>query len=696
MKKNIYSLLLLLGSCQFLMAQQVATKVAIDEARAYRSTPEKVHDLVHTKLKLRFDFAKRQVYGEEWLSVKPHFYPVQELSLDAKAMLIHKVMLNGNSLKYQYDGKILKIQLDKIYNRQENYTIYISYTARPEEVKEEGSEAIKDAKGIYFINADGKDRDKPTQIWTQGETESNSVWFPTIDKPNQKSTQEIYLTVPERFVTLSNGLLKEQVKNNDGTRTDYWKMDLPHAPYLFFIGVGEFEIVKDRWREVPVNYYLEKKYAPYAKKIFGNTPEMLDFFSRITQVKYPWPKYDQIIVRDFVSGAMENTTAVSHAEMAYNVIEEETGENFWEGTIAHEAFHHWFGDLVTTESWSNLTLNESFATYGTYLWYEYKYGKDHAESERLKSRIGYLSKKGFKNKLVRFYYDKREDLFDTVSYNKGSQILHMLRKYLGDDVFFAAMKKYLVDHSFGAAEAHQWRIALEKISGKDLNWFFNQWYYGYGHPKLDIRQAYDKASKKITLTITQTQEEPLFEFPYSVDIYRKDGAKEHREFWVKNQKENIFYFDFPQEPALINPDPEHVLLASVESRKNLQDYLFQYKHASEFFDRYEALENIIASEERLAKGQKTLIKALKDDYYGFRMLSLNYLNLKEEKTRKKALPIILDMAQNDPKTLVQEFAIRKLTELNHGKGFINIFKKGSESPSKAVRNASLEALSNLK
>lgn len=693
MKKNLcLSIFLLLGfhPC---IAQQPDVLTSEYILKEYRSTPQRVNDMVHTKLKLRFDFNKRQVYGQEWLTVKPHFYQVKELSLDAKAMLIHQVMLNNRALKYRYDGKILKIQLDKSYDRQSNYTIYINYTARPEEVKEQGSQAIKDAKGIYFINADGKDPDKPTQVWTQGETESNSVWFPTIDKPNQKSTQEIYLTVPDRFTTLSNGLLREQVKNNDGTRTDYWKMNLPHAPYLFFIAIGDFAIVKDQWKEIPVNYYLEKKYAPYAKKIFGNTPEMLDFFSKITRVKYPWPKYDQIIVRDFVSGAMENTTAVSHAEKAYEVIEEEPGENSWEGTIAHEAFHHWFGDLVTAESWSNLTLNESFATYGTYLWYEYKYGKDFAESERLANLMGYLSRKDFNKDLVRFYYDQKEDLFDAVSYNKGAQILHMLRTYVGDEVFFAAINKYLIDHQFGTAEAHDWRIALEKISGKDLNWFFNQWYYGSGHPKLDFRQTYDKKNKKIALTITQMQEGPLFEFPYSVALYRKNGQKEHREFWVKKKKENIIHLDFSEQPALINPD--NTVLAVVQSHKSLKDYVFQYEHSVDFFDRFEALQAIVLSKDHLEEGQKTLIKGLKDKYYGFRILSLEYLNLKEKKTRKQSVPIILNMAQNDPKAFVRAIAIAKLAQLDNRKDFIHIFKKAGESSSKVVREASFEALSKL-
>ena len=218
---------------------------------------------------------------------------------------------------------------------------------------------LPDAKGLYFINPKGEEKDKPTQIWTQGETEANSVWMPTIDKPNQKTTQEIYMTVPAKYVTLSNGLLISQKKNADGTRTDYWKMDLPHAPYLFFMGVGDFAIVKDSYKGKEVSYYVEKEYAPVARSIFGNTPEMMKFFSEKLGVEYPWQKYAQIVGRDYVSGAMENTTATLHQESAYQNARELVDGIRWEGTIAHELFHQWFGDLVTAESWSNLTVNES-------------------------------------------------------------------------------------------------------------------------------------------------------------------------------------------------------------------------------------------------------------------------------------------------------------------------------------------------
>src|SRR5215217_1553277 len=321
----------------------------------YRETPEKINDLVHTKLDARFDYSKSQLIGKVWLTLKPHFYATDSLRLDAKGMEIKTVALVTGTknvpLKYDYDGLFLNIHLGKTYKGGEPYTIYIDYVAKPDEYKGQGSAAITNAKGLYFINPRGEEEGKPTQIWTQGETESNSVWIPIIDKPDQKTTDEIYMTVPAKYVTLSNGKLVSQKKNADGTRTDYWKMDLPHAPYLLFMGVGDFAIIKDSYKGKEVSYYVEKEYAPVARKIFGNTPEMIAFYARITGVDYPWVKYSQIVGRDYVSGAMENTTATLHQESAQQDARELTDGNRWEDVIAHELFHQWFGDYVTTESW---------------------------------------------------------------------------------------------------------------------------------------------------------------------------------------------------------------------------------------------------------------------------------------------------------------------------------------------------------
>jgi aminopeptidase N len=272
----------------------IAQSMQENDKKTYRATPTKINDLIHTKLNATFNYEKSQLNGNVWINLKPHFYATDSLLLDAKGMQINKVQLVKKGkylpLKYQYNGKELNIRLDKSYTRKELYTIYIDYIAKPNELEAAGSAAITDAKGLYFINPTGEDKDKPTQIWTQGETEATSVWVPTIDKTNQKSTQEFNLTVPAKYVSLSNGKLAQQVINKNGTRTDKWVMTQPNSPYLFFIGVGDYAVVKDQYKGKEVSYYVEKPYEKVARKIFGNTPEMMQFFSTKLGVEYPWVK----------------------------------------------------------------------------------------------------------------------------------------------------------------------------------------------------------------------------------------------------------------------------------------------------------------------------------------------------------------------------------------------------------------------
>ena len=586
MKKTLFTIIALLLS-GYTFAQTDTSGRSV-----YRATPEKKTALKHTKLKVDFNFTNQTLNGEEWLTASPYFYATDSLILDAKAMLIHKVALEQNGkqkpLSYSYKNDMLRIKLNKTYQKGETYTVYIRYTAQPEKVTDKGSRAITDAKGLYFINPNGE-ADKPMrQVWTQGETEGSSCWFPTIDKPNQKTTQEIEMTVPDSFVTLSNGVLKSSDKKGN-MRTDYWVMDKPHAPYLFFMGAGEFAVVKDTpWRgKVPIEYYVEKEYEPVAKQIFGNTSEMITFFSERFGYDYPWAKYAQMVVRDFVSGAMENTTAVSHAESAYQSAEALADQNYWEPIIAHELAHHWFGDLVTTESWSNLTVNESFANYGEYLWLLHKYGKDAAEYHLSNNTLQYQHRvNDFAKDLVRFGYDSREDMFDLVSYNKGGAILHMLRHYLGDEAFFAGITDYLKTNEYGTGEAHQLRLSLEKVSGKDLNWFFNQWYFGNGNPTVNVEKTFSNG--KLTLKIIQTQsEELLFQFPLDIDIYRNGKAERHS-VWVDARKENTFTFAMKKAPELIDINPEGVVLIDEQYHKTWAEYLYQMQRAKSLKSRMQA------------------------------------------------------------------------------------------------------------
>ncbi|MFD2919728.1 M1 family aminopeptidase [Terrimonas rubra] len=691
------TILVLAAVCCSLLtyAQHAEAPADTSWKKEYRETAPVINQLVHTKLDVKFDYNKSYLLGKAWLTLQPHFYATDSLTLDAKGMDIHQVALVKGSanqkLAYKYDGLFLRIKLDKSYKGKEKYTVYIEYTAKPDEFKVEGSEAITDAKGLYFINPKGEEANKPTQIWTQGETEASSVWFPTIDRPNQKTTQEIYMTVPAKYVTLSNGKLMSQKKNTDGTRTDYWKMDLPHAPYLFFMGVGDYAVITDKWKGKDVTYYVEKEYAPVARKIFGNTPEMMTYFSKITGVEYPWVKYAQIVGRDYVSGAMENTTATLHQESAQQDARELIDGNEWEHVIAHELFHHWFGDYVTSESWSNLTVNESFANYSETLWNEYKYGKDYADDKGYGELQGYLGSNSESKDLVRFHYRDKEDMFDAVSYNKGGRILHMLRNQIGDSAFFKGMNNYLTTNKYKAAEAHQLRLAFEEVTGRDMNPFFNQWYFNNGHPVVDISYDYNDEKGIATVIVKQLQKSGyLYQLPLAVEIY--NGATKTRHQVLASQAVDSFTFKYTKRPDLINVDADKVTLWVKKDNKTLDNFIHQYKYAGNYLDRKEAVD-FAAKNATETKAIDLLKTALKDKYDGLRTYTLQKLDFKNAALKKAVEPVISDLAKNDPKSTIRGNAIGALGAYEPTAAYLDIFKKAIYDSSYTVAGNALYALS---
>ena len=695
MNKILFVLVLLLCSGNMIFAQPVIESIDTSWKKDYRETATRINNLVHTKLEVNPDFSKSYLYGKAWLTLKPQFYPTDTLTLDAKGMEIKKLTLVKNGkhtpLKYTCDDWQLRIQLDKTYKANDSYTIYIDYIAKPDEFEEKyAKNQMLGIKGMYFINPKGEEKDKPTQIWTQGETESSSAWFPTIDKTNQKTTQELTVTVDNKYITLSNGKLVSQKKNADGTRSDYWKMDLPHAPYLFFLGVGDYAVIKDSWKGKEVNYYVEKDYAPVAKKIFGNTPEMMTFFSKITGVDYPWIKYSQITGRDFVAGAMENTTATLHQESAQQDARELIDGNNWESTIAHELFHQWFGDYVTTESWSNLTLNESFANYSETLWDEYKNGKDAGDAQNYSDMQGYLQSGSQNKDLVRFHYKDKEDMFDAVSYNKGGRVLHMLRNHIGDEAFFKAINLYLTTNKFKSAEAHQLRLAFEEVTGRDLNWYFNQWYFGSGNPTVEIDYVYDDAAGKAIVIVKQTQKSgKIFRLPLAIDIY--NGSKKVRyNVWANNAVDS-FSFNYTQRPDLINADGDKILLWAKKDNKTLDNFIHQYKYAGNYMDRREAIDFASKNQDE-SKAVELLKLALTDKYKGLRSFAINKLDLKKEGIKTAVEASLLHLAKNDKYSTVRGDAINALG--NYKKAdYVSLFKSALNDSSYTVAGNALTALS---
>ncbi|MBL7700857.1 MAG: M1 family metallopeptidase [Ferruginibacter sp.] len=689
--KRILFLLALIAGPFFVTAQPGAEAPDTSWKKLFRESSPRINDLVHTKLDVKFDYDKSYLYGKAWITLKPHFYNTDSLLLDAKGMEIKEVAImkgaSKSKLKYNYDGFELRISLDKIYKGGENYTVYIDYVSKPNELKTKGSAAITDAKGLYFVNPKGEQKDKPTQIWTQGETEASSVWMPTIDKPNQKTTEEIYMTVPAKYVTLSNGLLVSKKVNADGTRTDYWKMDLPHAPYLFFMGVGDFAVVKDSYKGKEVSYYVDKEYASVARGIFGYTPEMMKFFSEKLGVEYPWQKYSQIVGRDYVSGAMENTTATLHQESAYQNARELVDGIGWEGTIAHELFHHWFGDLVTAESWSHLTVNESMADYSQTLWMEYKHGKDAGDAENLQGLQAYLSNPNeAKKNLVRFHYADKEDMFDLVSYQKGGRVHHMLRNYVGDDAYFKSLNNYLTNNKFKPGEAGQMRLAFEEVTGKDMNWFWNQWFYGNGHPIVKIDYNYDIPGQARVI-IEQTQKtDKVFRLPLAIDVYN-GATKKRYSVWVEN-KIDTFSFNYSQKPDLINVDADKVMLWAKTDNKTAENYIHQVKYAPNYLDRKEALDYFAK------KNMPELAMGLTDKFAPLRRSAITKLEASKIAEDAKVIEGIEKIANTEKDRRTKAAAISYLAKTGNTK-YKPLYENNINDSSYSVAGAALEGLIGL-
>lgn len=664
------------------------------EPKIYRGERTLRFKLSHTKLDVRFDWKKQHVLGNATLTLEPYFYAQSHVLLDAKGFKIHEITrVSGDSiqaLQYDYDGKMIDIDLERKYLRGQKLNLNIKYTARPNEINDADS-VTNDRKGLYFINPSGSESGKPQQIWTQGETNSNSRWFPTIDAPNQKTTQEIYITVQDRFKTLSNGTLVFSKSNLDSTRTDYWKMDQPHAPYLIMLAVGDFTVVEDEWQGKKVDYYVEPAYRKYAKAIFGNTPEMMGYFSELLNYPYPWDKYSQIVVRDFVSGAMENTTASVFMEDLL-VNSRELIDYNWDDIIAHELFHHWFGDLVTCESWSNLPLNESFASYGEYLWKSHKYGKNEASYFLYDELDSYLSEAEYKKEdLIRFYYDGSEDMFDNHSYAKGGLVLHLLRNQVGDEAFFKSLEYYLKNHAYGKAEIHELRLAFEHIAGEDLNWFFNQWFLSAGHPNLHIGEEYDSESQKLIIKVRQDQDldiSPIYQLPLSVDIWENDQKAQYNIEINKPYQE--FEFESKRKPELVMVDSDYLLLGEKIHEKSMNQFQFQYQHYPENIRaRLESIEYFkdhpTDSISKIMAGEALddSFRVIREDALQFFEADTTGLFFDHEKQIKS-------MATNDSNPLVKATAISVLATKNLKK-YVDVYKANLYDSSYFVAGQALYA-----
>jgi aminopeptidase N len=636
---------------------------------SYKASYKIYFDLLSTKLNLRPVFKEKVIYGTAELLLKPHFYDQNQLVLDAKYMKINSVELitaSGNKkLNYSYDTMQLKIDLERYYTRNDQIALLIDYVSQP---YVQDSLQRESDRGIYFIDVEDKNPYKPMHMWSQSEEEAASCWFPTLDATNQKSTEEIFVTLDKNLISLSNGLLLDSKDNGDGTKTDHWKQDKPHSPYLFFLAIGDYYKSTSYWRDKEVSAYTFPKYKDDVAEIFKNMPEMMEFFSQKLGVDFPWDKMANIMAYDYTAGAMENSSAIIYYEsLLCNRQKLIDGDFDW--IISHELFHQWFGDLVTAESWANLTLNESFADYSEYMWYDYRDGKDLGDAYRYKATQKYIRSSKFKNEpIINYYYDSPHDNFDDIRYEKGGAVLHMLRNYVGEDAFFKSLNKYLTNFKFNSAEISDLRKVFEEITGEDLNWFFTQWWMSKGHPVLDITHKYDEKNKTIELTVRQTQSDfdgPTFRIPTKVDIYL-NGKKETKIIDV-NDRISTFYFPAASAPQLVNFDADKVLLCEKKEDLSETELIFKFYNAPLFLDKLEALKALALRQKDNAKVQELLLKALQDKNWNIRQEAVESIEVDKYANKAQLSLAIQNIINTDAKSSVREKAINKIARIEKNK-----------------------------
>ncbi len=539
------------------------------------------YDLQHSRIALRFDLDQKKVIGDVTHTLTILRDSTSEIIFDSAGLTIQSVTVNKSSAKFETKDDKLIIPLATAAHTGDKFDVNIRYEAKP-------------TKGLYFILPDKDYPDRPKQVWTQGESEDTRYYLPTYDYPNDRLTTETILTVPASWLTVANGKLISVTEAANGMKTWTWKESQPSSTYLITVVAGELDEVKDTWRGMPVTYYAPKGRGDRLSINYGRTPQMLELFSTKLGVNYPWEKYAQSMVDDFVAGGMENSSATTNTSSSLQhpklAAEYTTGQD---GLISHELGHQWFGDMVTCKDWGDIWLNEGFATFMEYMWTEAHFGKDEADAERWNStRQWFADTNLYAKPIVRHDFNDSGE-FDGNAYTKGGWVLYMLRHQLGDDAFYRGLKHYLEVNRGKNVVTADLAKAMEETTHTNVDQFFDQWLYGAGAPKFDLAYKYDDAKHEVALTVKQMQKVEghvgLFRVHADVEITTASGPKLFP-ITISNEKDTeTFAFHADSTPLLVLFDKGNQVLKSVDFHKEKKEWLYQLKNATEFADRADAI-----------------------------------------------------------------------------------------------------------
>ena len=651
----ILLLLVLLAPCAAPAQQQVnpdQLRPPFNDPRAARHwTRDRAYDLQHVKLELGIDWEKREIAGTATLTLAPLNDGLTRVTLDAAELTIEAVTTSGGGkLDFAAGAKELTVVLDRAYSAGEAVTLAIRYRARPR-------------KGFYFVAPDQAYPTKPRQAWTQGESEYNHYWFPSYDFPNDKVTSETLVTVPAEMTVIGNGRLAGATENAAAkTRTFHWREDVPHSTYLISLVAGRFDRHVDRLGELPVEYYVPPGTdAATVKRSFALTPAMIRFFADYSATPYPYEKYAQDTVEEFLWGGMENVSATT---LYTDTLHDEAATpNFSsEGLVAHELAHQWWGDLLTCRDWSHIWLNESFATFFTNLWFERQYGRDEYDYRVYQDHQAYFEedRKDYRRPIVMPVYVDEMDLFDSHTYPKGAAVLALLRALVGDEQFQTALRHYAAKHARQPVDTEDFRKAIAEATGQDLGWFFDEWLYRAGHPEFAVTLEWDDSTRTAHLAVEQSQAlkemTPIFRMPVEIEFTTAEGPQTFRVVVAHARDE--FYFPLTSRPVRVRFDPGQKIiktLAFAKSREELMDLAANDPNVAGRIWAAQQLAQRAGDLAALAAARDVL---LRDPFYGVRLETAKALG----KTQSAAARDALVEALRDSDARVREAAAESLGE----------------------------------
>jgi aminopeptidase N len=529
--------------------------VDTEEARSFELPGAKPHynpdrpgQVAHILLDLDLDIPGRSLTGVCTITITPVRSGVTRLSLDAVDMSIESVCVGSVSQPFDYDGETLAVNLLQPTGT-EKFDLAIAYRL------------TDPRRGIYFIQPDEHYPNKPVQVWTQGEDEDSRFWFPCFDYPGQLATSEMKVRVPKPYRAISNGAL--MATKDLGDRTQYhWQQQEIHPSYLVTLAVGDFAELKDEWQGIPVLYYVEKGHEANGDRSMGKTPQMMDFLSQTYGYKYPYPKYAQVCVDDFIFGGMENTSTTLLTDRCLLDERASLDNTRTETLVLHELAHQWFGDLVVIKHWSHAWLKEGMATYAEVLWMDHEYGKDEAAYYFLEQMRNYLAEdRGrYRRPIVTHVYRAPIELYDRHLYEKGACVYHMIRTVLGDELFFKAIQNFVNQHAHQTVETIDLLRVIENTTGFNLAPLFDQYVFRGGHPDYEVSYSCDGESGLAKLSIKQTQakkdEKALFDLKIPIAFGFVDGENVSQKTFTfrLNEAEHTFYLPLEKRPQFVSFD----------------------------------------------------------------------------------------------------------------------------------------------